>query len=268
MLLCGMTVLLFFFFYKLLDYVLHQPRVDNYAGRYIFITGCDRGFGYNLALRLHGLGCHVFAGCFTEKGETELKKVNSERLCPVPLDVTNHNSIQKAFELVSNNLQSAGNCKWECLATHPCDSSVSLCYFKSACLVYSELAVVTLLCSKPGAVLCLLSTKCTLIFLILNLLLPQLTRHILHIFLYYSVYSIFIFFLFLLYCCFILNVYIICLYVPTLCMYWRLMVVCVMTSTCITSLTIHTTLKYTGWVKKCSPLQLSTIFSLGLSLFA
>ena len=111
LLLCGATVLLSVLFYKSLDLILRLPRLSNYADRYIFITGCDSGFGYQLAIRLHAVGCHVFAGCFTEKGETELRKVCSERLCTVPLDVTDHDSIRRAFELISKELQSADKCE-------------------------------------------------------------------------------------------------------------------------------------------------------------
>jgi len=90
--------------YKLVDYVLSIPLVGNYSNRYIFVTGCDTGFGYELAKRLDSLGCHVFAGCLTEKGETELRKTCSERLHPVSLDVTKHDSVRKAFELVTSKL--------------------------------------------------------------------------------------------------------------------------------------------------------------------
>ena len=106
---CGLIVLLsIFVIYKLLDRTLRRIRVGNYSERYIFITGCDSGFGHELAKRLDLLGCHVFAGCFTEKGEIELKKICSERLHLVQLDVTNHDSITRAFELISSRLQSAG----------------------------------------------------------------------------------------------------------------------------------------------------------------
>jgi len=106
--LCGLTVLLgICLLYKFVDYIMHFPRVGNYSNRYIFITGCDSGFGHALAKRLDSLGCNVFAGCFTEKGETELKKICSERLQPVPLDVTDHDSIRRAFEVISSKLQSS-----------------------------------------------------------------------------------------------------------------------------------------------------------------
>jgi len=107
LLVCGLTVLLCIFIYKLLDRLLRQPRLGTYANRYIFITGCDSGFSCSLAIRLHALGCYVFAGCFTEQGETMLKNICSERMHTVSLDVTNHDSISGAFELISAKLQSA-----------------------------------------------------------------------------------------------------------------------------------------------------------------
>jgi len=104
--------------YKLVDHILSIPRIGNYSDRYIFVTGCDSGFGHALAKRLDSLGCHVFAGCLTEKGETELRKICSERLHTVSLDVTKHDSIRKAFELVASMLPDGqGNncCSTECL---------------------------------------------------------------------------------------------------------------------------------------------------------
>jgi len=107
--LCGLIVLLgVIVVYKLLDYVIRIPRIGNYSDRYIFVTGCDSGFGHEVAKRLDSLGCHVFAGCFTERGETELRKICSARVQPVPLDVTDHDSVRKAYELVSEQLQSSG----------------------------------------------------------------------------------------------------------------------------------------------------------------
>ena len=94
--------------YKLLDHIARLWRVDNYSDRYVFVTGCDSGFGHALVKRLDSLGCHVFAGCFMEKGETELKKICSERVHAVPIDITDHDSVRNAYELVRDKLQSAG----------------------------------------------------------------------------------------------------------------------------------------------------------------
>src|SRR6218665_1778098 len=103
-------VIVFFVVYKLLDRLIRIPRIGNYSDRYILVTGCDTGFGNLLAKRLDQLGCHVFAGCLTEKGETELKKVSSERLHVISLDVANQESVRKALENVKSKLP-PGRCK-------------------------------------------------------------------------------------------------------------------------------------------------------------
>jgi len=86
--------------YKALDWLLRLPRIGRYGERYIFITGCDTGFGNMLAKRLDALGCHVFAGCLTEAGETELSKSCSDRMHAVSLDVSKPDSVRRALEKV------------------------------------------------------------------------------------------------------------------------------------------------------------------------
>ena len=57
-----------------------------------------------LAKRLDALGCHVFAGCLTEAGETELSKSCSSRMQPVSLDVSKPDSVRRAFDIVKAKL--------------------------------------------------------------------------------------------------------------------------------------------------------------------
>lgn len=106
LILCGLVVLVVV--YKLLDHIVRWPRVDNYSDRYILVTGCDSGFGHALVRRLDSLRCHVFAGCFTEAGETQLTKLCSDRVRPVALDITSHDSVRRAFLLVRDQLESHG----------------------------------------------------------------------------------------------------------------------------------------------------------------
>ncbi|KAM3861972.1 dehydrogenase/reductase SDR family member 9 [Diretmus argenteus] len=73
-------------------------RVPNQSEKYVFITGCDSGFGNVLARHLDKLGFRVIAGCFTEKGEDELKKSSSDRLTTTHLDVTDSESVSKAAD--------------------------------------------------------------------------------------------------------------------------------------------------------------------------
>ena len=72
--------------------------------RYIFITGCDTGFGNHLARQLDEKGVRVIAACLTEKGRLALAEVTSQRLGTLLLDVTDHASIVKAYQKVKQIL--------------------------------------------------------------------------------------------------------------------------------------------------------------------
>ncbi|CAL4108481.1 unnamed protein product, partial [Meganyctiphanes norvegica] len=71
-------------------------------GKTVLITGCDSGFGLNVAKHLHTLGFQVVAGCLLAdkngEGAEELRKIGSERLHIIQLDITKEDQINKAFE--------------------------------------------------------------------------------------------------------------------------------------------------------------------------
>ena len=100
--LCYLT--LFIIIYKLIFRILKIPQISNLDSRYILITGCDTGFGNAIAKRLDTLRCHVIAACLTESGETELRKSCSNKLHTIHLDVSNTESVKKAYEEVTNIL--------------------------------------------------------------------------------------------------------------------------------------------------------------------
>ncbi|XP_035532900.1 retinol dehydrogenase 7-like [Morone saxatilis] len=77
-----------------------SKRVSNKGDKYVYITGCDSGFGNLLARHMDQLGFCVIAACYTEKGEDELKKNCSDRLATVHLDVTDSESVGKAAALI------------------------------------------------------------------------------------------------------------------------------------------------------------------------
>lgn len=79
-----------------------SKQIPNIEDKYVYITGCDSGFGNNLAKHLDKLGFPVIAGCYTEKGEDELKKVTSQRLRTVPLDVSKSESVKKAADFIKS----------------------------------------------------------------------------------------------------------------------------------------------------------------------
>ncbi|XP_046569854.1 retinol dehydrogenase 7-like isoform X2 [Haliotis rubra] len=92
--------------FLLLKELMRLPTVGKYGERYVFITGCDTGFGNLLAKRLDSLGFNVFAACFSERGADELRKVSSARLKTLSLDVTKPDSIVKARATVEKQLPS------------------------------------------------------------------------------------------------------------------------------------------------------------------
>ncbi|XP_046352519.1 short-chain dehydrogenase/reductase family 9C member 7-like [Haliotis rufescens] len=79
-------------------------------GKYVLITGCDTGFGHQLAQRLDERGCNVIATCLLERGDgaSELKRVSSERMHVLALDVTSDNSVRQCMEHVRGVVGEAG----------------------------------------------------------------------------------------------------------------------------------------------------------------
>lgn len=87
-----------------IKWLLESMHIGNYDDKYVFITGCDSGFGNLLAKKLDGMGLHVFAGCLTDSGAKDLKRACSARLVTVELNVTSEASIAKAAKEVENKL--------------------------------------------------------------------------------------------------------------------------------------------------------------------
>ncbi|XP_042350376.1 retinol dehydrogenase 16-like [Plectropomus leopardus] len=77
-----------------------RKRVLHKEDKYVYITGCDTGFGNLLARHLDSQGFSVIAGCYTKEGEDELRKITSDRLTTVHLDVTDSVSVSRAAALI------------------------------------------------------------------------------------------------------------------------------------------------------------------------
>ncbi|KAK6758393.1 hypothetical protein RB195_015918 [Necator americanus] len=73
----------------------------DYVGKYVFITGCDSGFGRLLTLKLLKMGVNVFAGCYTEQGLESLieqgRRFGAGQLHTVRIDVKKDESVREAF---------------------------------------------------------------------------------------------------------------------------------------------------------------------------
>ncbi|KAL7862316.1 hypothetical protein SRHO_G00137570 [Serrasalmus rhombeus] len=78
--------------------------------RAVLITGCDSGFGYQLAKTLDSMGFTVFGGCLCSDGHgaQTLAKEGSQRLRVLQLDVTRDEDVRLAKALVEANLPEKG----------------------------------------------------------------------------------------------------------------------------------------------------------------
>ena len=113
-----------FQFYKLICVLLISPIISwfisnaiyrricvekvSVTNKAILITGCDTGFGNQLAKRCDKLGFYVFAGCLNpdENGAQELKDFCSEKLKILRLDVTKYEDVVNAInQIKSSDLQ-------------------------------------------------------------------------------------------------------------------------------------------------------------------
>lgn len=108
MLLYILGLMVLFYAYR---WIKELKQVANKQEKYVYITGCDTGFGNLLTKHLDKNGFCVIAGCYTEKGEVELKKICSSRLTTVHLDVTDNESIKKAAEIINTLVGEKGKNK-------------------------------------------------------------------------------------------------------------------------------------------------------------
>jgi NAD(P)-dependent dehydrogenase (short-subunit alcohol dehydrogenase family) len=65
----------------------------------VCITGCDTGFGRDLACELSSRGFVVFAGCLTENGRRQF--AGRKGIVPLLMDVTKESDVAAAVETVS-----------------------------------------------------------------------------------------------------------------------------------------------------------------------
>ncbi|GAB1295678.1 RDH16 family member 1 [Apodemus speciosus] len=95
--------------WKLLRLFRERQVVSHLQDKYVFITGCDSGFGNLLARQLDRRGMRVLAACLTEEGTKQLRSKTSDRLETVILDVTKTESIVSATQWVKERVGNRGN---------------------------------------------------------------------------------------------------------------------------------------------------------------
>merc|ERR1712002_51054 len=95
-------------FYYLYRWVKELPRLSDKGNKYVYITGCDSGFGNLLARHLDKQGFRVIASCFTEKGEEDLRKSCSSNLITTHLDVRSDESVAKVAAMIKDKVGERG----------------------------------------------------------------------------------------------------------------------------------------------------------------
>ena len=94
--------------YYLLRWYRERQVVSHLRDKFVFITGCDSGFGNLLARQLDLRGLRVLAGCLTEQGAEQLRNQTSDRLQTVILDVTKTESVAAASQWVKERVGDRG----------------------------------------------------------------------------------------------------------------------------------------------------------------
>ncbi|KAB0340311.1 hypothetical protein FD754_023239 [Muntiacus muntjak] len=94
--------------FYLVRWYRERQVVSHLRDKFVFITGCDSGFGNKLARQLDLRGLRVLAGCLTEQGAEQLRSQTSDRLQTVILDVTKTDSIAAATEWVKERVGDRG----------------------------------------------------------------------------------------------------------------------------------------------------------------
>lgn len=103
------SAFLLFVIAKLVSRHRRSPLEDG-DGYAVLITGCDSGFGHQLARCLDQKGFVVFAGCLSPEGDgaQSLVRQSSSNLKILKLDVTSDKDVQHAKMMVQDNLPEKG----------------------------------------------------------------------------------------------------------------------------------------------------------------
>ncbi|CAF2831115.1 unnamed protein product [Rotaria sp. Silwood2] len=86
-------------FYRIYRYIFPHPNIDP-TGKYVLISGCDTGFGHELAIELDKQGFNVLAGVFVPDNVITLKDKLSSKATVFRLDITKQEDIDDVFKLV------------------------------------------------------------------------------------------------------------------------------------------------------------------------
>ena len=93
-------------------HLIPKDMIDP-VNKAVFITGCDSGFGHQLAKRLSDYGFYIYAGCLfpDQQGAHDLEK-HSKKIDIVKLDVTKQDDVSAARQQVQSSLEKKGHQLW------------------------------------------------------------------------------------------------------------------------------------------------------------
>ena len=92
-------LVLLYILYQLYKHCFPLYNVDP-RGKYVLISGCDRGVGHALAIELDQQGFNVLAGVLFSDNVTLLNDKLSSRATVFGLDITNQEDINTVYDLV------------------------------------------------------------------------------------------------------------------------------------------------------------------------
>jgi short-subunit dehydrogenase len=92
-------IIILYITYQLYKHFFPSPNI-NPNGKYVLITGCGSGFGYELAIELDKQGFNVFAGVRNIQSASLLKEHLSSRSTVFVLDITKQEDIDAAYNMV------------------------------------------------------------------------------------------------------------------------------------------------------------------------
>ncbi|KTG42667.1 hypothetical protein cypCar_00010896 [Cyprinus carpio] len=95
---------------SVIHYVGREEVMLTTQNKAVLITGCDSGFGHDLARFLDSAGMRVFAGVLDElsPGALKLKKDASQNLTVLQLDITNSSQITQAHQYIQSQTGKTG----------------------------------------------------------------------------------------------------------------------------------------------------------------
>jgi len=83
-------------------------KINEVKSKSVFITGASTGIGKACAIHLDAIGFRVYAGIRQNKDAEELRKIASDGLVPIHLDVTDQESIKATIDTLSDSVGDKG----------------------------------------------------------------------------------------------------------------------------------------------------------------